>query len=306
MKPLSRREFFRASALVALGAVAAACSKKKISTGKAPTTLAQLTKGHPQTLQMNTAGFEVLSGKPDRLVFNLIDPSNGSAVTTPTAKIWIAKDQQSPALGPLVATYKDEGLPADKGFYEVPITIASDGTWLAVAEVVRAGSSAADFTGAQFQVGVQNAMPKTGAKAVAVPTPTYSDHRGVNPICTAKPICSMHALSLDAALKNAKPTVLIIATPQFCQSALCGPEVDVVQSVAKEFAGRVNYVHVEVYRDDKPDTIQRAILSPAAAQWHLDQEPVIYYIDTAGVIKSRTIGPADKSEVRVATNTLLG
>jgi len=110
---------------------------------------------------------------------------------------------------------------------------------------------------------------------------------------------------LDAALKNGKPTVLIIATPQFCQSALCGPEVDVVQGVAKEFTGRLNFVHVEVYRDNKPDTIQRAILSPAAAQWHLDEEPVIYYIDTAGLIKSRTIGPADTSEVRAAANALL-
>src|SRR6266581_3788871 len=98
MKPLSRREFFRVSALVALGTVAAACAKKVAGNGGARS-LAEITKGHPQTLQMNTAGFEVLSGTPDRLVFNLIDPSNGSAITTPTAKVWLAKDQQSPATG---------------------------------------------------------------------------------------------------------------------------------------------------------------------------------------------------------------
>ncbi len=304
MKPLSRREFFRTTALVGLGAFAAACSKKvrKITGAQ---TLAQVTSGHAQTVQMNSAGFEVLSGKPDRLVFNLIDPSSGNAITASTATLWIARDQTSAATGPLTANYRSEGLPADRGFYEVLLTIPSDGTWLAVAEAQRAGKSAPDFGATQFQVGPRSTMPKPGDHARSVPTPTYSDHRGVNPICTAKPQCSMHAISLDLALKSGKPTVLIISTPAFCSSQLCGPETDVVQSVSKGFAGRINFVHVEVYRDNKAATIQQQILSPAAAQWRLDEEPVIYYIDAAGLIKSRTIGPAYTSEVRTAATALV-
>jgi hypothetical protein len=304
MKPLSRREFFRASTFVALGAVAAACAKK-IPRINGRQSLAQITTGHSQTLQMNSADFEILSGKPDRLVFNLIDPSNGAALTTPTAQVWIALDQKSAATGPLTANYRDEGLPKDKGFYEVQLTVPSDGTWLAVAEVQRTGKSSSDFGAAQFQIGRRTAMPKQGDPATSVPTPTYSDHRGVDPICTAKPICSMHAISLDAALKNGKPTVLIIATPQFCQSALCGPETELVGEVSKDFSGRINFIHIEVYKDNKATTIQRQVLSPAAALWHLDEEPVIYYIDPAGLIKSRTIGPADKGEVRAAANALI-
>jgi hypothetical protein len=304
MKPLSRREFFRATALVGLGAFAVACSKKvrKITGAQS---LAQITNGHAQTVQMNSAGFEILSGKPDRLVFNLIDPSSGNAIVTSTATVWIAKDQQSAATGPLTANYRSEGLPPDKGFYEVLLTIPSDGTWLAVAEAQRAGKSTSDFGATQFQVGPHSTMPKPGDQARSVATPTYSDHRGVNPICTAKPQCSMHAISLDVALKSGKPTVLIIATPQFCQSALCGPETDVVQSVSKSFAGRINFVHVEVYKDNKATTIQQQLLSPGATQWRLDEEPVIYYIDAAGLIRGRTIGPAYTSEVRAAATALL-
>jgi hypothetical protein len=258
-----------------------------------------------QTLQMNTAGFEVLSGKPDRLVFNLIDPSNGAAVTTPAVTLWIAQDQQSVATGPITATYRDAGLPAAKGFYEAQLTVPTNGTWLVVAKAQRAGNSTPDFAAAQFQVGPQNAMPKPGDHAIVVPSPTYANHRGVNPICTAKPQCSMHAISLDAALKSAKPTVLLIATPQFCQSALCGPETQVVQSISKAFKGRINFVHVEVYKDNKAATIQQQILSPAAQAWRLTEEPVIYYIGATGVIKSRAIGPADTTEVRAAADALL-
>src|SRR4051812_38313442 len=110
MKPLSRREFFRATALVGLGTFAAACTKKvKKITGAQ--SLAQITNGHTQSVRMNSAGFEILSGKPDRLVFNLLDPSNGSAVTTSTATVWIARDQTSAATGPLTANYRADGLP---------------------------------------------------------------------------------------------------------------------------------------------------------------------------------------------------
>jgi hypothetical protein len=303
--PLSRRDFFRASSLAALGAFAAACSKKVVLPNK-PTTLADVAKGHQQNVQMNTAGFEILSGKPDRLVFNLIDPTDGSAVTAPMVQVWIAKDQQTPATGPLTATYRDDGLPKDKGFYEIRLTIPSDGTWLAVAKAQRSGRPTPDYGAAQFQVGIQNQMPKPGQQAVSAQTPTYKVHRGVNPICTATPVCPMHSISLDAALKNGKPTVLILATPKFCQSQLCGPETDVVGAVSKEFTGRINFIHVEVYRDAKADTIQRQILSPGANAYRLDQEPVIYYIDTSGMIVNRVIGPADRSEVRDAAQTLAG
>jgi len=302
MKRLSRREFFRTSGFVALGAFAAACAKKmKISTGK---TLSDITKGHSQTVTMNTAGFEILSGTPDRLVFNLIDPANGSAITTPTVQLWIAPDTTSTATGPLTATYRDAGLPTDKGFYEVRTTVPKDGTWLAV--VIAQGASRTDYGSGQFQVGRQTAMPKPGDHAVIVPTPTFKDHRGVNPICTRHPQCSMHTVSLDDALKTGTPTVLIISTPKFCTSALCGPETDVVQSVSKGFGGRMSFIHVEVYKDDKPATIQQQLLSPGATAWHLDQEPAIYYIDRSGIIQARSIGPADKAEVQAAATTLAG
>src|SRR5437660_770686 len=163
MKRLSRREFFRTTGIVALGAFAVACTKKlKITTGGK--TLKSISSGHQQTVQMNTAGFEILSGTPDRLVFNLIDPSNGSAITMPQVQMWIAVDQKSAATGPLTATYRDDGLPAAKGFYETPVTIPTDGTWLAVVEAQSTGRT--DFAAGQVQAVRQTAMPKPGDPAV--------------------------------------------------------------------------------------------------------------------------------------------
>ena len=99
--------------------------------------------------------------------------------------------------------------------------------------------------------------------------------------------------------------VLIIATPAFCQSQLCGPEVDIVQSQAAAFGAKANFIHLEVYRDDKAATIQQQILSPAAQSWRLDQEPAIYYIDPKGKIAERALGPVDRADVRASLANLI-
>ncbi len=41
----------------------------------------------------------------------------------------------------------------------------------------------------------QNAMPKPGNRAIVVPSPTYTDHRGVSPICSLRSILSRSAPS---------------------------------------------------------------------------------------------------------------
>ena len=43
--------------------------------------------------------------------------------------------------------------------------------------------------------------------------------------------------TVAAALAAKKPFVVTFATPQFCQSRTCGPVVQVVQSVAKQWQG---------------------------------------------------------------------
>ena len=115
----------------------------------------------------------------------------------------------------------------------------------------------------------------------------------------------MHALSLDAALKNGKPTVFNIGTPRFCQSQVCGPVVDVIQSVATSMSDRVNFVHAEVFKDDH-DAPAKQILSPTAAAYSLEAEPITYWIRPDGTITERIVGPVDTAEVRDITRTLLG
>src|SRR3546814_12918171 len=64
---------------------------------------------------------------------------------------------------------------------------------------------------------------KPGDAIPAVATPTPTDARGVNPICTAEPACPLHDVSLADALGEGRPIALLVATPAFCQIAICRP-----------------------------------------------------------------------------------
>jgi hypothetical protein len=321
MPPIDRRTFLALSGLAAAG-VAVGCSNKndgdpgpqdgRLTINDIIDESGRLKRGRFQVIQ---ALGEVLTGANARVTFALIDAQD----TTGTKRlrggdiqVYAANgDADAPAIGPVAASYHEEGL-GDKGVYVVRLKIDSPGTWLVLAVGKPDGAAGELYGGASYMAVDRVSGPAPGAKALAVATPTVDNHRGVEPYCTrvdskanSKP-CSMHAISLDAALANGKPTVFNIGTPKFCTSRVCGPVIDVIQTVAGEYGGRVNFVHAEVYKDDKPDTIQRQILAPAAAAWALSEEPVTYWIKPDGTITERIVGPVDVSEVRELTRTLAG
>lgn len=295
---VSRRDFLLAGGTTALAAIAVACGKSG-SVGEG--TLDAIARGVTQDVTILSAGTELLSSVSERVAYGVLSKQN-ELIAGLSGQCWVAKSRTDKALGPFEVTYHGDGLGA-RGVYEARITFPSDGQWLLFTKLT--GPTGAHAGQVALQVGKQTAMPAPGDRAVVVPTPTVTDHRGVDPICTRKPACSMHAISLDDALANRKPTIVILATPAFCQSQLCGPEVDIVQSMLPSFGAKANFIHIEVYRDDKAATIQQQILSPAARSWRLDQEPAIYYIDARGTVAERALGPVDRADVRDALARLL-
>lgn len=308
MRPIDRREFLRGSALALLG-VAAACGGDGGSPRPAGgRTLAELTAGRAQNLGVLLGVTETLARPSERMPVILHEPGDPSKlVRSGSGRLWIAETRTSRVLGPFEVAYHDEGLrgadEGTKGLYSARVSIPRDGSWLGLVEVTPQGSSSPLLGGAQFGVGRRTQQPVPGDEAVSTPTPTPADHRGVEPYCTRRPPCAMHEISLDRALANGKPTVLIIATPAFCSSRTCGPEVDVVQAVSLEMGPKANFVHIEVYRDDE-EAPAKGILSPAARAWRLEEEPVIYFIGSSGAIIDRFVGPAATDEVRSAATAL--
>jgi hypothetical protein len=142
--------------------------------------------------------------------------------------------------------------------------------------------------------------PDVGERAPAVHTPTLADVGGeVRQIDTRIPPDDMHE-DLAVVLGH-KPVVLLFATPQFCQSRVCGPVVDEEEQVKQEFADRVAFIHMEIYEDNEPSKGVR----PQVAAFHLPSEPWLFVIDRRGIIRTRIEGAWSIPELEDAVRGVL-
>lgn len=143
-------------------------------------------------------------------------------------------------------------------------------------------------------------VPLVGQPLPSVPTPTVADPGGVDPICTRDPMCPLHEVSLDAALAEKRPVALLFATPARCQSRLCGPVLDNLLAHHEAFAGRVRFVHVEIYASRTGNT-----LTPPMKAYGLTQEPFLFMAGADGVIRERLDNAFDRTEAGQALERLV-
>jgi hypothetical protein len=145
-------------------------------------------------------------------------------------------------------------------------------------------------------------VPYAGQKLISVATPTTTDGRGVNPICTRDPICPFHMQSLDVAMTQHLPIALVFATPALCTSATCGPVLDSVVAASAAFAGKINFVHSEIYV-----SLSRNVdNTPAVLAYHLQSEPLMFLADATGTVVERIDGLFGRGEATAALTRLAG
>ena len=138
------------------------------------------------------------------------------------------------------------------------------------------------------------AIPRVGAPLPPFDTPTVDDGRGVNPICTRDPACPLHDITLTQALREGKPVAYLIGTPAYCQTAVCGPVLDLLLKEQPNRPGMV-MLHAEVYTDDTIETV-----APAVTAYHLNFEPALFVADARGTIVARLDSIYDTKELTAA------
>jgi hypothetical protein len=153
-----------------------------------------------------------------------------------------------------------------------------------------------------FDVREEPSSVALGTTPPASDTPTGADVGDLSEISTDHhPDPAFYRLSIADALKAGDPFVVAFATPKFCQSAVCGPTLDIVKSVAKDFP-KVNFLHVEVYENlDDPSNLQPV---DAVQEWGLPSEPWVFVVGSDGKVDAKYEGIVGRAELRQELSTL--
>lgn len=239
----------------------------------------------------------------------------GEQVNDADIALYFAEGPNGPARGPFPArvdslktppAFRAKTTADDPGaattVYVVPhVTLPRRGELTMLALVRRGGKLEATRV-PSAAVGQFSSVPHVGEKAPLIHTPTADDVGQLSEIDTRIPPSSMHGTDFADALGK-EPILIVFATPQLCQSRVCGPTVDIVEQVKAEHGDEAAFIHMEVYSDNDPSKGLR----PQLRAFHLPTEPWAFIIDRDGRISARFEGAFGAEELsraldRVAAN----
>ena len=197
---------------------------------------------------------------PDTLDVTLLDPDGAEL-----------ERQTLPSLG--------DGLP--RRYYAFETTLP-EGIYSLVADL--------DGDTAELPVQIHPAetvlLVQPGDPMRPVETPTTGDARGVDPICTRTPACEFHEQTLTDALDSGKPVAFMIATPTFCQTAVCGPVLDIMIRLSADYPD-IEFVHAEVFENPGDGITADTSLTEAVTTYGMEFEPSIVVADGSGTVVRR-------------------
>lgn len=304
----TRREFLALLGAAGVSLAAAACtgpgpSPIPSATGapsEAPNSVQALARG-ARSLSMFTPYTDpgLIATGSATLSFALTTTSGG-VLSGGSPKVYAATSPTAASTGPFESTwyeftgYAKTGDTSPRtpftGAYAVEVALPTPGTWFLAAVAEGSGGGVGV---AALPVAASGVVDPIGSKARPTATPVATSVRGREEICTRRPVCDLHAISLADAVRSGRPAVVAFATPLLCESRLCGPVLDEV-ILAKEAVGRsANFVHVEEFlpgADRKPPAPTEQNQSHGFKAWRLLTEPWVFVIDGAGVIRRRYLG----------------
>lgn len=286
MAPMSRREFLIATAGLAL---AAACSSDDDDEGDgANATVSEPTSaGQKKAFELVVASYMHVVGIDERVTVALLN-GEGTGPLALNDPVQLTIDGQ-----PVEAEVHQDGIPLP--YLLVHHRFTEPGV-VTIGATLK-GETSEVTTNVVDPRGIK--VPYPGASMIATPSPTAANPLGVDPICTADPVCPLHDVSLDAALAEKRPLAVLFSTPARCQSQLCGPVLDNLLGQGEAFADKVRFVHVEIYKARTGND-----LSPTVEAYGILQEPILFLAGADGVVKERLDNAFDRKEIGDALGRL--
>jgi hypothetical protein len=232
---------------------------------------------------------------------------NGSPLNEPDLTLhlrysYLDGTDQDTVQGETDAVYRGEGLPV--GLYVAYATLDKPGGWSLEVEIPRPDGEP-QTKRIRLDVIEQSRIPNVGSPAVPSENITINDVPDLAQISTdPSPDPDLYQLNIADSIAAQKPFLVAFSTPGYCQTAVCGPNLQVIKQLKNDFQGQVNFIHVEVYPYPFSESVQQQRHVPAMSAWNLRTEPWTFLVDENGIIQARYEGGITFTELEPALQQL--
>ncbi|MEE8046140.1 MAG: hypothetical protein V3T49_04805, partial [Dehalococcoidia bacterium] len=186
-----------------------------------------------------------------------------------------------------------------RGIHSTDLEFDRAGLWSVSAEIPRPDGSTAPVE-VRFPV-AETAMSVTvGQSAPASNNRTLASVGNIAKLTTGShrdP--ELYQYTIAQALERDRPLLIVFASPAFCTSAVCGPQVEIATELREVYGDRVDFVHVDLYSN--PHEIQGdlslARLTPVLKEWGLSSQEWTFIVNSDGIVTHRFENFAPKPEL---------
>jgi len=300
------RRYVLLPALIALAIAFGACGGGKSNNNASGTR-------QPTSQNVSTANLTPVPGNseldvgPNRFALALIGKDNRAILEAPGTTVHLAFS------GPGGSSFEQDAafvwaIQNSNGFWTANVNFAKAGQWQ-VKTTVTVGGQASSVI-ANFPVREKSVVPNIGDPAPPADNLTLVTEPNIKRVSTDEtPNNAFYQLTVTEALQQAKPFVVVFATPKFCQTRFCGPVLNNVKAIQAAYADRVNFIHIEPYELAADGSLASGSGAPVPAAptlaWKLQTEPWVFVVKADGTIAARFEGAASSDELRAALDQAL-
>ena len=236
----------------------------------------------------------VIFGTPDlavgahRIAFALSDAAG--VVRHPAVELRAHAPDAADGAQPQLATATFAEFPLGfRGVYITQLTFDRPGEWQL--EVTTPAADSAASIRFAVEIAETTSAPDIGDTAPDSVSRTLEDVESLSHLSSgADPDPALYTTSIDRALEDGRPLVVVFASPGFFTNALCGPQAEVVSDLRARYPNAATYIHVDIYENPqqlREGNIDAARRTPLLEDWGLDTDEWTFIVDSAGRITHR-------------------
>ena len=233
----------------------------------------------------------------NRLAFAIIGKDGPLIMDRINIKLSIAKDNLERSVTQLEAVFQPwpQG---NAGVYIANADLKNSGEW--IIHAIDPFKPDEVLGSVKFLVNKTSSSPSIGVKPKPLQNLTIKDVIDVNQITSSiKPDLELYTTSVSEAIDNGRPTIITFASPSFCRTATCGPQLEIISSLNARFRDRLDLIHIEVYERNEigNDGNYELQVSGLLKEWGVNSEPFTFLLDKNGIIVAKFEGFVTESEL---------